>query len=57
MGSIRGVSLENYVIVSEYVAPKDFDVLWCGALSNTLNKDGSFSVSEKLFIWGGKNAG
>jgi DNA adenine methylase len=48
---VREVSLENYVVVSEYEAPKDFDVLWEGKIPNTLNKDGGLTATEKLFIW------
>lgn len=48
---VRQVSLDNYVVVSEYVAPEDFDVLWEGKIPNTLNRKGNSSATEKLFIW------
>ncbi len=48
---VREVSVDNYVLVSEYVAPEDFNVLWEGKLPNTLSKNESSIATEKLFIW------
>jgi len=50
---VKNVSLHSVVLVSEYNAPHDFDIVWEGSIPNTLNKNGSSVASEKLFIWKG----
>ena len=47
---IREMSKNNYVICSEYNAPKDFDCIWSKDLITTLDKNSRSKATEKLFI-------
>lgn len=46
---VRELSKENYVFVSEQVAPDDFEIVWEMEAKRTCGKDNNFKATEKLF--------
>lgn len=46
---VREMSKDNYVFVSEQVAPDDFEVIWEMEAKRTCGKDNNFKATEKLF--------
>ena len=46
---VRELSKENYVFVSEQVAPEDFEIVWEMEAKRTCGKDNNFKATEKLF--------
>jgi DNA adenine methylase len=48
---IRILSKNNYVIVSEYVAPDDFSIIWEKQLSKMFPKQKKDTPTEKLFVY------
>lgn len=46
---VREISKNNYVFVSEQVAPDDFEVIWTQQVKRTAGKDNNFKAVEKLF--------
>lgn len=46
---VRKLSKENYVFVSEQVAPGDFEIVWEMEAKRTVGKDNNFKATEKLF--------
>lgn len=48
---IRNISHDNYVLVSEYVAPDDFISIWDIELTTTLDKSSRSKSVEKLFTY------
>lgn len=49
--TIRDLSKDNYILVSEYNAPKDFILIWQKELITTLDKNSRSKVVEKLFTY------
>jgi site-specific DNA-adenine methylase len=47
---VRKVSKNNYVFVSEYNAPEDFECIWSKSVTTTLKVDKHEDREEKLFI-------
>lgn len=50
---VRELSKENYVFVSEQVAPDDFEIVWEMEAKRTNGKDNNFKATEKLFRYKG----
>lgn len=50
-GWVRELSKDNYVFVSEQVAPDDFEIIWHKDVKRTAGKDNNFKAVEKLFRW------
>ena len=52
---MRELSKDHIVLISEQVAPDDFEVIWEQELQRKLdvNKENNFKVTEKLFKWKG----
>jgi len=48
---VRKLSKDNWVFVSEYVAPKDFSILWQKEVKTSLKIDEPENRVEKLFIY------
>ena len=48
---IRELSKNNYVFVSEQVAPDDFEAIWTQDVKRTTNKENNFKTVENLFIY------
>lgn len=46
---VREISKDNYVFVSEQVAPDDFEAIWEMEAKRTCGKDNNFKATEKLF--------
>lgn len=46
---VREISKNNYVFISEQVAPDDFEVVWTQQVKRTAGKDNNFKAVEKLF--------
>ena len=46
---VREISKNNYVFISEQVAPDDFEVVWTQQVKRTVGKDNNFKAVEKLF--------
>ena len=46
---VREISKENYVFVSEQVAPPDFEIVWETETRRTSGLDNNFKATEKLF--------
>lgn len=46
---VRELSKDNYVFVSEQVAPEDFEIIWEAEVKRTVGKDNNFKATEKLF--------
>lgn len=46
---VREMSKDNYVFVSEQVAPDDFEIVWEMEAKRTCGKDNNFKATEKLF--------
>lgn len=46
---VRDLSKDNYVFVSEQVAPDDFEIVWHKDVKRTAGKDNNFAAVEKLF--------
>lgn len=46
---VREMSKDNYVFVSEQVAPDDFEIVWEMEAKRTVGKDNNFKATEKLF--------
>lgn len=46
---VRELSKDNYVFVSEQVAPDDFEIVWEMEAKRTVGKDNNFKATEKLF--------
>ncbi|QSF43355.1 DNA adenine methylase [Paenibacillus tianjinensis] len=49
---VREMSKENVVLVSEYNAPEDFNIIYEKTLTTTLDKNSRKSDTEKLYIIG-----
>lgn len=47
----KNLSINNYVIVSEYTAPRDFEIIWEKQLSKMFPKQKKETPTEKLFIY------
>ena len=43
------ISKDNYVFVSEQVAPDDFEIIWEMEAKRTNGKDNNFKAIERLF--------
>lgn len=49
---VRGVSKDNYVFVSEYNAPIDFECIWQTEINTPLTRgDRQEKKTEKLFVY------
>ena len=48
---VKKLSKDNYVLVSEYNAPEDFDCIWSTELTTTLDKSSRSKSVEKLFTY------
>ena len=48
---VRELSKDNYVFISEQVAPEDFEIVWHKEVKRTAGKDNNFAAVEKLFRW------
>ena len=48
---VKELSKDNYVLISEYNAPKDFDCIWSTELTTTLDKSSRSKSVEKLFTY------
>lgn len=48
---VRKISKNNYVFVSEQVAPDDFEIVWEMEAKRTCGKDNNFKATEKLFVY------
>ena len=48
---VRDTSKNNFVFVSEYNAPKDFECIWSKELTTTLDKSSRSKSVEKLFTY------
>lgn len=48
---VRDISKNNFVFVSEYNAPKDFECIWLKELTTTLDKSSRSIAVEKLFTY------
>ncbi len=48
---VRKLSKDNYVLISEYNAPKDFECIWSKELTTTLDKNSRSKSIEKLFTY------
>ena len=46
---VREISKDNYVFVSEQVAPDDFEIIWEMEAKRTNGKDNNFKAIERLF--------
>jgi DNA adenine methylase len=46
---VRDISKNNYVFVSEQIAPKDFEVVWEKEVRRTVASSNDFMATEKLF--------
>ena len=46
---VRKISINNYVYISEQVAPEDFEIIWHKEVKRTAGKDNNFAAVEKLF--------
>ena len=49
----RKMSINNIVIVSEQVAPADFEVIWEQEIRRTINNNKRVKIAERLFVWKG----
>jgi len=47
----KKLSVNNYVIISEYTAPKDFEIIWEKQLSKMFPKQKKDTPTEKLFVY------
>ena len=52
-GWARKMSENNFVYVSEYGAPEDFECVWSGEIVTTLDNGSRKNSVEKLFKWKG----
>lgn len=50
---VRELSKDNYVFISEQVAPEDFSVIWEQEARRTNGKDNNFKAVERLFVYSG----
>ena len=48
---VRDTSKNNFIFVSEYNAPEDFECIWNKQLTTTLDKSSRSKTIEKLFIY------
>jgi DNA adenine methylase len=48
---VRELSKDNYVFVSEQVAPEDFEIVWHQEAKRTNGANNNFAAVEKLFRW------
>lgn len=46
---VRDISKNNFVFVSEQIAPDDFKIIWEKEVVRTTNKENNFKATEKLF--------
>ena len=51
---VRDISKNNYVFISEQIAPDDFEVIWEQEVKRTTNKENNFKAVEKLFKYKGE---
>lgn len=54
-GYMREISKEHTVLISEQIAPDDFEIVWEQEIRRMLdvNKNNNFKITEKLFKWKG----
>lgn len=52
---VRELSKDNYVFVSEYNAPDDFECIWSKDIKTHMNNRGKLPKIEKLFVYKGDN--
>ena len=50
---VRKISMNHYVLCSEYVAPDDFKEVWSGQVRITLDNASRSNATEKLFTYKG----
>lgn len=50
----RELSKNNFVFISEQVAPHDFKAIWTQEVKRTTNKENNFKAVEHLFIYEGE---
>lgn len=48
---VKELSKDNYVLISEYNAPDDFNCIWSKELTTTLDKSSRSQAIEKLFTY------
>ena len=51
---VRELSKNNFVFISEQVAPHDFKAIWTQEVKRTTNKENNFKAIEHLFIYEGE---
>ena len=49
--TMREWSADNYVLISEQVAPDDFTCIWEKSVLRSVNASGKSRATEKLFIY------
>ncbi len=45
----RDISKNNYVFISEQIAPDDFEIIWEKEVKRTAGVDNNYKATEKLF--------
>lgn len=50
---VRELSKDNFVYISEQVAPDDFEIIWEKEARRLTNKSNNFMGVERLFKWKG----
>lgn len=48
---VRNLSKDNYVFISEQIAPDDFEAIWEQETKRTVGLDNNFKATEKLFVY------